>query len=369
MLTLGIACVTGLVIGLPQAFASPLHQDSAPNSSGYTYVVQPGDYWALVAQRTGVSVGNLMAANPQASRPSGWLMQGEKLFIPTSQPPAVQTHLVQRGESWSSIADDYQMPVKLLIATNSQFATASLILPQGINLTILSVPDAPSHTERGISSGPDTNRDLPDDKSESPQSNAPSQTVITQTAGLALISTQGIFSLYPLQAAAYSRQLVDMDQVRLLSDTYNGTVRLQFALVHGNDPGNNWTFFYNPELGDYSDPEWIWYDFLMENITGSTHGPPFFLTNPISTATVVGGDKPSDLSSWISAALAHVGAGPESIARLVFTVDDGETMETVVYYSDLTEDGILPPIDGPNRCSSNISNSLYCRIVHWWANR
>ena len=50
--------------------------------SGYTYIVQPGDSWPLVAQRVGLTVSQLQEANPDSVRPNGWLIVGEESFCP-----------------------------------------------------------------------------------------------------------------------------------------------------------------------------------------------------------------------------------------------------------------------------------------------
>ncbi|MEZ4729245.1 MAG: LysM peptidoglycan-binding domain-containing protein [Caldilineaceae bacterium] len=90
--------------------------DQAEN--GYTYTVQRGDNWYSVATRTGLTIAELRAANPQAVRSSGWLITGEKLFIPASQPVATTTYTVQPGESWSVIAKKFGISIQLLKAAN-----------------------------------------------------------------------------------------------------------------------------------------------------------------------------------------------------------------------------------------------------------
>ena len=101
-----------------QAQSDSQPTDQAEN--GYTYAVQRGDNWYSVSVRTGVSIDDLQAANPQAVRGSGWLITGEKLFIPTDKPVATTTYTVQPGESWSIIAKKFGISIGLLKAANPQ---------------------------------------------------------------------------------------------------------------------------------------------------------------------------------------------------------------------------------------------------------
>ena len=81
---LALALVLGA--GFALSNATPLAaQEATPESEGYSYVVESGDSWGLVSQRTGVSVADLQAANPQAVRPSGWLVVGEEIYIPAPE--------------------------------------------------------------------------------------------------------------------------------------------------------------------------------------------------------------------------------------------------------------------------------------------
>jgi LysM repeat protein len=51
--------------------------------NGRWYRIQRGDSWSNLAQRTGLSVTALKAANPAAaSHPQGWLIVGQTLCLP-----------------------------------------------------------------------------------------------------------------------------------------------------------------------------------------------------------------------------------------------------------------------------------------------
>ena len=103
---------------------------------GYTYTVLVGDNWTVVADRVGLTVEELRAANPQAIRPSGWLRIGEKLFIPTAPVTEEEFYTVQAGDGWTMIADRFDIPTALLQAANSRYVRADLVLYVGQRLLI-----------------------------------------------------------------------------------------------------------------------------------------------------------------------------------------------------------------------------------------
>ena len=88
-------------------------RDAAAQStcSGQWYRVEPGDSWAKLAQRTGLSVAALKAANTAAANhPQGWLLVGQTLCLPAgaalspaaAEPPAGPPAFpvtVRRGDS------------------------------------------------------------------------------------------------------------------------------------------------------------------------------------------------------------------------------------------------------------------------------
>ena len=85
---------------------------------GYTYTVQPGDSWPLVARRVGLTVSELQEANPDAVRPNGWLIVGELLFIPNAPGWEEKFYIVQRGEGWISVAEKFGVTVDFLQSAN-----------------------------------------------------------------------------------------------------------------------------------------------------------------------------------------------------------------------------------------------------------
>lgn len=118
------------------ALALLLAGQAAAQESGYTYTVQPGDNWTVVAKRVGLSVEELQAVNPQAVRSTGWLIVGEKLFIPTAPATEEQTYTVRAGDGWTIIAERFGIPVSLLQAANPRSVRPDLLLFVGERLLI-----------------------------------------------------------------------------------------------------------------------------------------------------------------------------------------------------------------------------------------
>jgi LysM repeat protein len=118
-----------------------------------TYIVQRGDSWTSIAERNGLTVGELKAANPQSIRANDWLNLGEEINIPTGDDESpdngdldevdsdgdaaeVTVHIVGGGESWNSIANLYDVAVSELIAANPQAVRDGEVLFRGDELAI-----------------------------------------------------------------------------------------------------------------------------------------------------------------------------------------------------------------------------------------
>lgn len=128
--------LSGLAFFTPAVYAQADANATAQPENGYTYVVQRGDNWYTVSVRTGASIDALQAANPQAVRRSGWLITGEKLFVPTQKPVNTTTYTVQRGESWSVIAKKFGISIGLLKAANPQAIRPDDVLHRNETLVI-----------------------------------------------------------------------------------------------------------------------------------------------------------------------------------------------------------------------------------------
>ena len=92
-----------------------------PSSSG-TYVVQWGDTVANIAARSGVSVNDVLAANPTIWNAS-WIYAGQVINLPAA--PTYYT--VQRGDTLRIIAGRYGTSVYSLQALNPQIYNANWI--------------------------------------------------------------------------------------------------------------------------------------------------------------------------------------------------------------------------------------------------
>ena len=114
----------------------PAAQD---DGDGTVYTVQRGDSWSTVAEATGVSVAALKEANPDAVRATDWLIVGEELFIPaaaadeTTEP---DIYTVESGESWNSIAEVVGLTAAALKAANPLSVRTGDVLYVGERLVI-----------------------------------------------------------------------------------------------------------------------------------------------------------------------------------------------------------------------------------------
>ncbi len=95
------------------------------DSYGGTYVVQWGDTLAKIAARHGVTVGDLLAANPTIYNAS-WIYAGQVLNIPAAAPVY---YTVSRGDTMRIIADRYGTTVYNLQLLNPQIYNINWIYP------------------------------------------------------------------------------------------------------------------------------------------------------------------------------------------------------------------------------------------------
>ncbi|MEZ4660955.1 MAG: LysM peptidoglycan-binding domain-containing protein [Caldilineaceae bacterium] len=136
------------------------HTQDDPQTGGYYYTVEIGDSWAIIAEKTGVSAGELQLANPQAIRANYWLRTGERLFIPTDEPQAAEPpadtgqtdgeatyHIVQPGEYWALIAEQYGVTTSALLNANPGSVRAGAVLYTGERLLIPGTGNADAATE------------------------------------------------------------------------------------------------------------------------------------------------------------------------------------------------------------------------------
>ncbi|MGB4637026.1 MAG: LysM peptidoglycan-binding domain-containing protein, partial [Limnochordia bacterium] len=98
------------------------------------YTVQPGDSMFLIAQRFGVSLNALIAANPQITNPN-LIFPGQIVCVPiVSQPPGgcppgTFAYTVRPGDTMFNIARRFGVSLDALIRANPQIPNPNQIRP------------------------------------------------------------------------------------------------------------------------------------------------------------------------------------------------------------------------------------------------
>lgn len=157
----GETIAVGQALMIPGKTSSGASSSVAATGGSGSHIVRPGDSFASVARRYGVSQDALARANPSAY--ADRLLVGEKLNIPGQQAapaPSVasggatvasRSHVVKKGESLGAIAKSYGVSTASVASAN-KLKNANLIAP-GMKLRIpgtapaqLSAP-APAYPE------------------------------------------------------------------------------------------------------------------------------------------------------------------------------------------------------------------------------
>ncbi|MEJ2601502.1 MAG: LysM domain-containing protein [Anaerolineales bacterium] len=102
-----------------------------PNTGLTIYIVQSGDYLGAIAQRFGVTLQALLAANPQIRIPSR-IYSGDRLTIPSGAIVPISgsgLYTVRSGDTLRSIAQRFGLPVRLLELANPQLTNTSRLTP------------------------------------------------------------------------------------------------------------------------------------------------------------------------------------------------------------------------------------------------
>jgi spore coat assembly protein SafA len=120
--------VPGQTVCVP--ISAPPPGQCPPNT--FPYTVQPGDSMFSIAQRFGVSLNALIAANPQIPNPN-LIFPGQIVCVPrttpTQCPPGTFSYTVQPGDSMFTIAQRFGVSLNALIAANPQIPNPNLIFP------------------------------------------------------------------------------------------------------------------------------------------------------------------------------------------------------------------------------------------------
>ena len=129
----GLALPKGVVIWLPNGTherlaaggETPDYTLAGWIDEGGSYVVQPGDTLSVIAETYGLSVRRLRDLNGMSGRQS-LIRAGQRLRLGETAGNGV--HVVRRGESLSTIARKYRMPISALRRLNGLAPNESLIV-------------------------------------------------------------------------------------------------------------------------------------------------------------------------------------------------------------------------------------------------
>ena len=90
------------------------------------YIIQPGDTLFAIAGRFGITLAELLAANPQITNPD-LVFPGQRIMIPVSAPPEV--YVVRPGDTLFAIARRFGVTLEQLLAANPQITDPDRIFP------------------------------------------------------------------------------------------------------------------------------------------------------------------------------------------------------------------------------------------------
>lgn len=125
------------------AATSPAAPSTAARTTSQTrtYTVVPGDTLSAIAARFGVSLQSVIAANPQIANPD-LIYPGDVITIPAAIPPTGgEDYIVQPGDTLSAIALRFGVTLSQLLAANPQITNPNLIYPgQAVAIPDGSIP-------------------------------------------------------------------------------------------------------------------------------------------------------------------------------------------------------------------------------------
>ncbi len=145
----------GQRLTIPGATASPT---PTPSTGGVTYTVKAGDWLSRIADRHGVTLAALLAANNLTA--TSLIQPGQRLTIPgataspTPTPSSGRTYTVQQGDALSAIAARHRITLTALLGLND--LTAGSVIHPGQQLTLprgaaVSAPSTGTGVDRVVS--------------------------------------------------------------------------------------------------------------------------------------------------------------------------------------------------------------------------
>lgn len=97
---------------------------------GQMYTIKAGDTLYMIANQYGMPLNVLLAANPQITNPDV-IYPGQVICIPSSFPSSCsgQLYNVRSGDTLFSISQRYGVPLNTLIAANPQIFDPNVLYP------------------------------------------------------------------------------------------------------------------------------------------------------------------------------------------------------------------------------------------------
>jgi hypothetical protein len=104
---------------------------------GMGWAMQRG--FAIIGKKFGISAKDLMRANRPIAREGGLLFAGDQVLVPEGHIVEItggETYVVQSGDTWSAIANRTKRPLALLKAVNPSMLRPNLLLKPGDKIII-----------------------------------------------------------------------------------------------------------------------------------------------------------------------------------------------------------------------------------------
>jgi penicillin-binding protein 1C len=104
------------------------------------YTVQSGDFWTRLASRFSLTTTELQSANPHLMRDGGVIHPGDQLLVPAGTKVEIGNqgsfYVVRDGDSWLKIANEFELPLRLLQLINPDMMRPNFILKPGDELFV-----------------------------------------------------------------------------------------------------------------------------------------------------------------------------------------------------------------------------------------